>query len=252
MKTIKILLTCAAALMLSSCAIRVNFANTRGKRIVGSQNYVTKTLPLEAFNALNLYGSLDIVCHTGEPKAVIKAPDNLIDYILVEVKDGTLSVKLSDSVSTFRADSLLIHIYTPNLEQVNTIGSGDIDFMDEIAPADSERTFTVKVTGSGDIEVAGCKARKIVASIAGSGDIEFKALQADSMTISIAGSGDFEAERINAGDVSVSIAGSGDVELSGRAKSASYSIAGSGTISASGLKVDGPVKTKISGSGEIN
>jgi hypothetical protein len=90
------------------------------------------------------------------------------------------------------------------------------------------------------------------AKIIGSGDIHLKGeVNAKNFELSITGSGDLLADSLLCENVKTRISGSGDVNLSGFGQKSDFSIAGSGNILARNFFIQ-KSKCQISGSGNIH
>ena len=221
------------SLLVSSCMIRINSNGFhKVKKIKGSSVYTTKTVDIGNFNALNIYGHIDVKYESG---------DNRVE------NNGTLNLSICDTVYCYGYNSLEIKVSGSNLNSVSLYGSGDLSCND--IDSGSEK-FKVMISGSGDIRLSGVKAGDFDARISGSGDIGVKKLICKSLHTATAGSGDIRIEGIRATYTEVSIVGSGDVRLSGSSDTAKYKIAGSGDIDASAFDVS-KVSTSVAGSGSI-
>ena len=62
--------------------------------VAASRNYVTRQVETGSFNGISTSNSVDVVYtqSTGSPRVEIYAPDNEIDRITVETRDGILRV----------------------------------------------------------------------------------------------------------------------------------------------------------------
>ena len=87
-KNISVLAMAVVALAFTSCA-------TAQDGIVPSKNYVTKKVEVRKFDGISTATSIDVVYTqtSGSQDIEIFAPDNLVDYVNVEVEDGMLKVR---------------------------------------------------------------------------------------------------------------------------------------------------------------
>ena len=219
--------------------------------IDASDNIVSKTIDLAAFDALSKSGSIDVVYvqepGTTRPRVEITGPDNIVELVVVEQTGSNVKVHYKPNVN-FRLNKKPFKVvaYSSDIRKLSTSGSGDLDF-GNIQTGD----FTLSLSGSGDIEGGSIRSTGDVSvSLGGSGDIELKQVQCFDLKVSIAGSGDVEVKGVNSENVDARIAGSGDISLAGQTKKAAYGIAGSGDIDARGLKAEEVSKRKA-GSGSI-
>ena len=228
-------------LMLASFSIQAqNYKNIKGKGQV-----VNKTITTTAYDGIAVSGSFFVTLIDGtEGTITINAEENLVDYIIVEVKENTLYIRPEKNYGLSASKGKKIQITVPinTISSVSLAGSGDVisNFMMNAS------SFKISLAGSGDIKL-GIEAQNIDASVSGSGDIELKG-KAMNFTAAVAGSGDIEAFELQAENAKTSIAGSGDIETY-CTKSIEARVSGSGDIQYKGnpTKVD----SKVSGSGTI-
>lgn len=213
------------------------------KKIKGNGNYITKNRTVKSFNSVKLAGSFDIELIEGNEGSIkINTDENLIPYIITEVKKNTLKIRFKKGYSYRSRRGVKIKVGFNKLTEASLAGSGDIYCKNTII-ADH---FKTAVAGSGDIELI-LNAQSIEAKIAGSGDILLEG-NTDNFKVAIAGSGDVSAYKLKANKVNVRIAGSGDVETN-VVNEIHGKIAGSGDISYKGNPET--VKLKSAGSGDI-
>ncbi len=217
-----------------------------GKRIKGNGNITTIKKSVGDYDSLDMAGFFDVKLIEGkEGNITITGEENLLEYIVTEVKDGKLILKTEKGVNLQPSHRNGIKITIP-VEQINSVylsGSGDIT-SEKTLTADS---FKATISGSGDISLD-LAVKELKTSISGSGDIELTG-NTDIFDLSISGSGDIDAFRLAANHVDVSVSGSGDIEVTAN-KSIKARVSGSGDINYRGNpeKVD----TKSSGSGDIS
>lgn len=228
--------------LLASISISAqNYKNVKGK---GSE--ITKTVTTAEYDEISVSGSFFVTLIEGtEGTITINAEENLMEYIIVEVKDNALHIRPEKgyNISASKGNEIEVTVPIYKISSVSLAGSGDVisNFMME------SPTLKVNLAGSGDIKL-GIVADTIETHLSGSGDIEFKG-KAINFNANLAGSGDIEADELEAENSKVSIAGSGDIELF-CTNYLEARVSGSGDIVYKGnpKKVD----TKISGSGSIN
>lgn len=217
-----------------------------GKRIKGNGNITTIKKSVGDYESLDMAGFFDVKLIEGkEGNITITGEENLLEYIVTEVKDGKLILKTEKGVNLQPSHRNGIKITIP-VEQINSVylsGSGDIT-SEKTLTADS---FKATISGSGDISLD-LAVKELKTSISGSGDIELTG-NTDTFDLSISGSGDIDAFKLAANHVDVSVSGSGDIKVTAN-KSIKARVSGSGDINYRGNpeKVD----TKSSGSGDIS
>ena len=185
------------ALLLINCS--------KNQVVVGSNNIITQEKQLSAYDRIEVLGSYDVIFTDGEVgKIKIKAPDNILPLIQIEVSDGLL--KIGAEKNRYKLKEPII-IYVPvdsHLKQVDIKGSADIYSEKNL----ETKALNVGIYGSGDVEVPNLKAEKAAISISGAGDVSAYVTE----------------------DVDISIAGSGDVIIKGNPKKVKQKINGSGGV----------------------
>ncbi|TLP81674.1 head GIN domain-containing protein [Maribacter sp. ACAM166] len=239
MKKLSVLV--CAGLMIMSCSAQW------GKTIKGNGNNVTIERNTGDYNGVDVSGWFDVDLIAGnEGSITLQGEENLLQYIITEIKDGKLVIKTEKGVnlktSTWKSE---IRITVP-IESINSVslsGSGDIAGKTKI----KSDKFSTNMSGSGDINLD-INTNSLSARMSGSGDIVLSGNTTD-FDVTISGSGDIEAYDLDADNVSATISGSADIRVTAK-KSIKARVSGSGDISYKGNpeKVD----TKTSGSGDIS
>ncbi|MFD1163242.1 head GIN domain-containing protein [Hwangdonia seohaensis] len=219
-------------------------AYAQSKSIKGNGNLTTVTRTTDSYDAIKCAGHMDFILVSGnEGNITIEGEDNLLEYIVTEVKDNVLKVKVKKGKNLKSSKNKTIKITIPfkDINKVALAGSGDLWNKDVI----NATNLVVALAGSGDI-VLDVKTTSVEGSIAGSGDLTLKG-STNYLKAKVAGSGDFHGFDLQANNTEVSVAGSGDAEVVST-DNLKARVAGSGDIVYKG----NPKKdTKVSGSGSI-
>ncbi|HMC00882.1 MAG TPA: head GIN domain-containing protein [Flavobacteriaceae bacterium] len=216
------------------------------KTIKGNGKVSTKTIKTGDYDGIKCAGSMDYILVSGtEGTITLEGEENLLDYIVAEVKDNTLKVKVKKNFNLKTSKNKTIKITIPfkDISSVALAGSGDLWNEDKI----SANSLEVALAGSGDLTLD-IETSDVEGKIAGSGDLTLKG-NTNNLVAKIAGSGDFHGFGLQANNTEVSVAGSGDAEVVSN-KSIKARVAGSGDIAYKG----NPEKedNKVSGSGDIS
>ncbi|MBT8303834.1 MAG: DUF2807 domain-containing protein [Bacteroidia bacterium] len=217
-----------------------------GKRIKGNGKMTKITRTTSDYDAISCAGSMDYILIAGEEGNItIEGEENLLEYIVTEVKDGKLKIKTkkNSNISPSRNMTIKVTIPFKDIDHVALAGSGDLWNEDKITASN----LKVALAGSGDV-VLDIEANAVKGSIAGSGDLTLKG-QTNELDASVAGSGDFHGFNLQSNNTTVSVAGSGDAKVVSNG-SLKARVSGSGDIQYKG----NPTKedTKVSGSGSIS
>ena len=222
-----------------------SYAQWSKKTIKGNGNMTTVTRSTSEYDGVKCAGSFDYILVSGtEGNIKIEGEENLLEYIITEVKDNNLNVKVKHNKNLRSSKNHPIKITIPfrDISSVSLSGSGDLYNKDRL----STSNLKISLAGSGDV-VLMVDTHELKGSLAGSGDLTFKG-NTDYLMAEIAGSGDFNAFELTSKNAEVSVAGSGDAEVN-CTESIKARVAGSGDIRYKG----NPEKedTKIAGSGSI-
>lgn len=229
-----------ALALLSACGIG-NAQETRGDTSAGS-----RTFALRGFDRVAVRGSDDVIVRVGAAESVsVTGPNDVLDQLEVEVKDGELRLGRKRSGFGFNMSSPRGHaVFTvtlPRLAGATLAGSGDLQ-VDKVAGP----KFDATIAGSGNLRVAALQSDAAAFAIAGSGDVQV-AGGTRRLDISIAGAGDVDGAALTSEQAKIKIAGSGNVKA-GVSRDADIAIVGSGDV-----EIIGPAKCSVSklGSGEV-
>lgn len=215
------------------------------EEINGNGNMTIESRTVSDYDRVSLLGSMDVQLVAGkEGKLKVEAEENLLKYIVTEVEDNSLKIKVEKGYSLDPSRNMGIKIVVPfeSLKAVTLTGSGDIYSSDEIR----SKNFDIKIVGSGDVKLY-VTAKDASAGVTGSGDIELRG-SSENFDCKVTGSGDisafdFKSETVNArvlgsGDIQVYASeeliaktpGSGDIEYRGNPKKENFRTMGSGSI----------------------
>jgi len=236
----KVITTSLFALLLVSAT---NAQNWGKKKIKGNGNVTTETRTTGEYNGIKCAGSMDFILISGnEGQIKLEGESNLLEYVVTEIKNGNLIVKMKKGINIRSSKGIKVTIPFNDIDNVSLAGSGDLVSKDKIAT----NKLDISLAGSGDI-ILDIKADSVKSAIAGSGDITLKG-NTNNLEVKVAGSGDFNGLHLQANNTEVSVAGSGDAKIVSN-QSIKARVVGSGDIVYKG----NPEKkdTKVSGSGSI-
>jgi hypothetical protein len=217
-----------------------------GKSIKGNGKITTVTRNTSDYDGIKCAGSFDYILVSGEEGNIkIEGEENLLEYIITEVKDNNLIVKVKDHVNikTSMRKTIKITIPFKDISKISLAGSGDL-WNDDLITCEN---LDVSLAGSGDV-ILNVNTTYIKGSLAGSGDLTLKG-NTNNLKAEVAGSGDFHGLELQSKNTEVSVAGSGDAKVVST-ESIKARVSGSGDITYKG----NPEKedTKVAGSGRIS
>lgn len=217
------------------------------KKSIKGNGKVTKiTRSTGDYDAVVCAGFMDFELVSGrEGNISIEGEENLLDYIITEVKNDELVVKVEKGVNlkTSWKKGIKITIPVEDIDEVSLSGSGDVWNSDKL----NTDELKVELSGSGDINL-NVKTNALSSTLTGSGDIKIVG-DTDVLETKITGSGDFHGFELNADNTEAYVTGSGDIKVVSN-KMLKARVTGSGDITYKG----NPDKedTKVTGSGSIS
>ena len=219
-----------------------------GKKVKGNGKVITEERSTGDYNSIAVAGWFDVALVDGrEGDITIEGEENLLEYIITEVKDGKLSVKVKKGYylkpSSWDKGNINVTIPFESINAVTMSGSGDIEGKKTIKAVD----FRTSMSGSGDMALT-VEATNTSVSVSGSGDMAL-AGATENLEIQISGSGDIKAYGLSADNVTATVSGSADIRVTAN-EMLKARVSGSGDIYYKGnpKKVD----SKTSGSGDIS
>lgn len=222
--------------------------------IVASKNYVTKSIDVKSFDGVSTSASIDIIYTqvSGGPSVKVCAPDNLIEYIQVEVENNILVARFKAPRNNFNITGrrkMEVRVSAPAIHSLKASSSGDIILKNGL---NTDGKVTVKASSSGDIEGGKIVCDKLVAGASSSGDIELEAVKCRHLEADASSSGDVKIKHLVAESIKAEASSSGDVIVSGgQCVQADFSASSSGDVVADKLKAD-YVTASASSAGDIS
>ena len=222
------------------------------KTITASKKYETKNITTSEFNAIS----------------TSYAPDNVIDYISVEVKGKTLVVGMTKNIRIKGQHKKEVHVSAPAVDNLKASSSGDIILKNGLTATGkigmkasssgdiksndniSCTTLTLSASSSGNIELKNISCTDLSAQASSSGDIDLSG-KCENATYKVSSAGDIKARNLKAVNVKAETCSSGDIDLSGECENATYKASSSGDIRAKNLKAIN-VKAETCSSGDIS
>ncbi len=206
----------------------INLSVAQSKRVKGNGTITTKTHTTSDYDAIDVVGFMDVKLEKGsEGTITVKTDENLQEYIIVETKNGTLSLKIKKDMNLSTNKGVIITVPFSEISKLSLTGSGDIHTSDVIKTS----SFDVNLTGSGDIIIE-VEATTVDAKITGSGDLKVSG-KTSNFEIKLTGSGDFAGKSLISQNTQAYVSGSGDASVYA-SKSLKARVNGSGDISYSG------------------
>lgn len=197
------------------------------------------------YDKIVLDGSMDVELISGkEGKIVVEAEENILELIVINVHNGTLSIDTKNGVGFSTTKGIKVTVPVEEISSVNLDGSGDIH---SNFPLRAEN-FNAELNGSGNI-VLDLDVKSMKTVLDGSGNITLSG-KAEFLNSVLDGSGNIEAFELFTKEVNANLNGSGNINVFAE-KKINADLDGSGNITYKG----DPTETMLnsdSGAGNIS
>ncbi len=194
------------------------------KKIRGNGTTTTITRSIKNFDQVNLSGFFEVILVEGkEGEITLEGEENILPYVITEVKNGSLNIKTRKNTNIKTTRKLTVTVPFNDINSISLGGSGNIISKKTI----TGNQISFSIGGSGNIK-ANVKVNTVKTSIGGSGNINLQG-QTDHLKCSIGGSGNIKAYDLSANELKVSLAGSGNIKVSVKER-IKATVVGSGNI----------------------
>lgn len=229
----------AAALAVTACSYTGNGPLLTKDDLTGEQS--TQARDLDGFTAVSIGGYADLTVTEGDEFAVTVTTDSgLQEHVTTRVDGQTLVISLDFSYFG-TAPAVDVAVTLPALTELDVSGSSDATVR-----ASSPAALAIKVSGSGDVDVAADPATLSV-KVSGSGTVDAHGTVTTAQ-LTVSGSGDIHGKDLTAATANVTVSGSGGASVRVR-DSLMAKVSGSGDVAYYG---DPHVTTDVSGSGDVS
>lgn len=200
--------------------ININ-TNTNSGCVEGSGVKSTHKREIAPFHKIVISGVFDVSIECQKEQSVeVISDDNLLPYIVTNVKEHTLFATVNKSICP--KSGLELNVSVDNIEKISVDGASDV-----IISGVDNKGLIMDLDGSGDIKASG-KTGEFVANIEGSIDLNAKELKSENVRISVNGVSDsivYASKRLE-----VDINGVGDIYCYGDPEEILENISGVGEI----------------------
>jgi hypothetical protein len=209
---------------------------------VGSGNVITEERQTSEFDGVSLSGTGELTIIQAEEYSLqIEAEDNIMPYILTEVRHGVLYIGIKDGIFIQNRKPLRYTVMVPNITLLDVSGSGEIFSAD----IDTEKLL-VDVSGSGKITIEDLATESLGVQISGSGEVITQG-EAPEQMIDISGAGSYAASKLKSDNVDVHVSGSGETKL-WVTDTLSVDVSGAGDVMYQG---NPKISSNMTGAGEV-
>lgn len=211
----------------------------------------TEPRDVGAFSAVRATADLDVFVTRGDtPAATVTCDENLLGFIVLEVRDDTLVVRTGEGdhdapVMLDPHTDCRVDVVAGDLTALTATGAGDL----HVAGAEPLSLAEVTATGSGDVTVEPTATGDLAVLATGSGNVTVAAIEAGEVELTATGSGDLTVTSGHTGGLDVVASGSGDVDAAGlSALEVHVQVSGSGDAA---VTATDSIEGTVSGSGDL-
>ncbi|HSG99214.1 MAG TPA: head GIN domain-containing protein [candidate division Zixibacteria bacterium] len=182
------------------------------KRYAG--DVITENRDASDFDAIVIKGIADVDVTQGDNFAVeVRAPQDLIEYVVTKVRGGVLYVGFDDDEFDFfdhidiSDEELNISVTLPALKEITVKGIGSVT-MDRFTGDELE----IELSGVGDVNIKEFIGRAMTIELDGVGNLEIGG-EVDELDVDLNGIGDADLRDLKAKRVIADVDGMGDLEV---------------------------------------
>jgi hypothetical protein len=213
-------------------SISVSGKNWFGNKIVkGNGNVIEQQRKIAEFDAITVAEGLNVFLKQGKKNAVkVVADENLHEYILTEVRDGTLKIHVEDNVQIRSAKSKDIYVTLVNINSLKASSGADV-----ISEPLVLKNLNASTSSGADMNIE-VKAERLSCK-ASSGSNLFCKGKSKEMTINSSSGADIKVYIITENLTCKASSGS-DIEISGETGNLNVNTSSSGDVNAFGLQAE--------------
>ncbi len=197
------LLPAAALLLFASCNLIDN------KKIVGNGQVVSQERRAGAIHGIRVANALNVVITQGAAQEIkVEADENLQEYIIVEEKNGILSVHQRNNTSLSSRKDIAVYVSAAAFDRLYASGAGKIRSTNRLE-ADEKLVITASGASEIDIDV---KVPRVNADLSGASTLKIKGETRD-LLVSASGSSRASAFDLLAENTNVDVSGASNARV---------------------------------------
>lgn len=198
MKTNPFLKTIALVLLASLSFISVNAQNSRA-------------IAVSNFTGLGVSSGIDLFLTQGTSESlVIKGDSRLIEDVIVEQKNGNVSIRYKEGINwsrLFRNEGIKVYVTYKKLKALSASGGSDVYSQNTI----NTDSFSLTASGGSDVKLTlTCKDLQL--TVSGGSDAKLKG-SAENMILQASGGSDIDAFEFVADYAKVNVSGGSDANI---------------------------------------
>jgi hypothetical protein len=209
--------------------------------VKGTGMAVEKEYNVADFQSIDVSGGFDVILLQGDAEGVtLEVQENLLEYIHVEVVQGTLKIYTDNNLMPTKSMSAQIKFKT--IDELSVSGGGDVHSETTLNTGD----LKIEISGGGDLTTA-VNSENLECNMSGGGDARFEGM-CHLMNIQMSGGGDLKTT-VESGSISCHLSGGGDLTLTNLKESSDLEIQLNGGGDATAEINTTRLKCSVSGGG---
>ena len=202
--------------MIIAIAVIISFCCASCSKIEGNGDIITNEMNMSQFDGISFCSVFDAkIIYSESYNVVIEAESNIMPYIIAEVKNKKLILRIKPNISFRNFKDIKVTVYCKNLEEIASNGANNI-FAEEIICSDR---LDISMSGADNIEIKNIS-------------------ECRNIKLGLSGSGKIKIGRVVCDNCDVNISGTGNVFLAGECYSAKIKMSGTGNYNAFGLNAN--------------
>ena len=211
----------------------------------GSGNIIKETRQLAEINSVSVSGSIKVDVKTGTvPSLIVEADDNIMPYVVTNVSDKNLSIKLK-GINNLRNATINIYLVVPILNKISTSASAEVRSSEAIINSDkisftassgslinvNVDAPTISVDGSSGAEIIlKGRTKNLTAESSSGSNVSLFSLQAENASASASSGAKISV--FGSVQIKAKASSGGNVNYKGGAQSVEKNVSSGGLVSA--------------------
>jgi hypothetical protein len=198
--------------LLTACGINITSFDPKSMtRITGSGKVVTESRSVSGFNGLVVNGAGKVfIDRTGTESLAITTDNNMLPYIVTEVRDGKLTIAFKSNVVPNNLTDLTFRLTVKDLQSIEVNGAVALE-----GKGIEASQLDVSISGAGAVKLAG-QVDQLAVTLSGAGALHSENMESKRATVTNNGVG---AAFVSVSDeLNVTMNGMGFIEYIGNPK----------------------------------
>jgi len=175
-------------------------------RVEGSGHVISEDRTVSGFHAVGVGGIGTLTITQGDRESLkIEAEDNILPYIVSEVKDGRLELGIKSHSDIHPTEPIRYTLTVKSLDALSASGATTV----EAGALNASDRFTVTASGAAKIKLTRLGARALKVNLSGAGHLDLSGGGVETQEIEISGAGHYGAEGLKSREATVNASGAG-------------------------------------------